>query len=151
MIVAKVESRAYSRVTEVIERVRAAVLNIFPENVRDAVKLKTKQTESHHKQPIIVISSTLSHKQSCEATLDYILARLTKPEKKQIAGSLDLRVDEQGTLYLRFDKQYAFLEKISLYDGPDPISMNIHFREYPRCEQEEVINYILGRLEKSGM
>ena len=151
MIVAQMESRAYSRVTEVLERVKGAVLNIFPEGVREPIKLKVKRTESHHKQPIIVISSTLNNTKSCEATFDYILEMLTKQERKRIAGTLDLRIDEQCTLYLRFDKQSAFLGKISLYDGPDPISINIHFRAYPRCEQEKLTKYILERLKKSGM
>jgi len=150
VIVAQVESRAYSRVTEVLERVKVAVLNIFPEDVKEQIKLKAKRTESHYKQPIIVISSTLKHTKSCEATFDYILGTLTKQEKKKIAGTLDLRIDEQCTLYLRFDKQSAFLGKISLYDGPDPISINIHFRAYPRCEQEELTKYILERLKKMG-
>ncbi len=150
MFIARIEARAYSRATEVRERVQTAVLNLYPEDYRERVKIKKTKTESHHRIPIIVITATLGNKKGCEVTLDSIFEKLSEYDRKAILRSLDLRLNEQCTLFLRIDKQSSLIERVELAKDPDPISVSIHIRQYPRCVQEEAKAYIIQHLENIG-
>jgi len=151
VFVARIESRAYSRATEVLERVRSALVNLYPEEYRNRLKVKEVRTESHHGVPIIVITATLENKKGCETTLSSIFKRLSTFDKRHIMRTIELRVDDQCTLFLRIDKQISFLEEVKLSDGPDSISVSIHIRQYPRCIQEDAITYIIDCLKENGM
>ena len=151
MFVARVEARAHSRATEVRERVRLAVLNLYPEEYRDGVKIRETKTESHHHIPIIVITASLGNRKGCEATLDSLFQKLSKSDRKDVLRTLDLRLNEQCTLFLRIDKQSSLIECVELSNGPDSISVSIHIRQYPRCVQEETRTHIIQRLESIGV
>jgi RNA binding exosome subunit len=147
LFVAKIEARAYSRTTEVLERVRTAVLNVYPEELRAHVRTQETKTESHHNIPIIVLVSSLEEKTGCEKGLDYLLSGFSKQDVRLIRSSLHLRTDSHCNLFLRIDKQAMLKGQMRLSDGPDPISIQIHLREFPRCVLENAIALIETRLK----
>ena len=55
--VAKIEARAYSRETEVSERVAEAILNIYPEKFRGLVELDSTKVEGQAGDKILIFSS----------------------------------------------------------------------------------------------
>jgi RNA binding exosome subunit len=59
IFVGKVEARAFSRATEIVERVESAVLNIFPNELLDRVKITRTMTEGHLQVPVVIITATL--------------------------------------------------------------------------------------------
>ena len=148
--VAKVETRAYSRATEVSDKVVAAILNLYPENLRALVKVESTKVEGQSGDEILIVGSMLKDKEGCETTLDYILGKLEGRDRRRLSNSLTRRIDRNCIFFIRIDKQAAFLDKIVLEKGPDVIIVKIHIRQYPRCRQEDVIAMVEDRLRETG-
>ena len=143
----RIEARAYSRVTEIPERVESAILNIFPKDVRDRIRIERTVTEGHARNTITVISGFLNHKRSCEDTLTTLLSTLTQNERKELTRNLSQRLDDKCIFFLRIDKQAAYLERMKLATGLDVISIRIHIRQYPRCVRKNAEEFIRSRLD----
>lgn len=148
--VVKIEARAYSRATEVSDRVVAAILNLYPENFRELVEFESTKVEGQSGDDILIIESELKDKVGCEATLDYIFGKLGERDHRRLGNSLPRRIDRSCLFFVRIDKQAAFLENIVLAKGPDVISVQIHIRQYPRCMQEDAKAMLEERLRAAG-
>jgi RNA binding exosome subunit len=148
--VAKVEARAYSRATEISDRVIIAILNLYPEKYRELVEFESTKAEGQSGDDILIVGSNLKDKEGCETTLDYILGKLEDRDRRRLSNSLTRRIDRNCIFFIRIDKQRAFLDEIVLENGPDVIIVKIHIRQYPRCRQEEVIAMVEDRLRKTG-
>lgn len=146
----RIEARAYCRATEIAERVRSAILFLFPEEIRSTLKTASTQAEGHVGDRIAVITSSLERRRACEQVLTYIFAALTDAERQIVETSLESRLDDQCTLFLRIDKQAAFLGRLQLTTEPDVILLKIHFRDYPKCLREEAANTIIEKLREAG-
>jgi len=148
--VAKVEARAYSRATEVSDRVVAAILNLYPEKFRELVEFESTKVEGQSGDDILIVESHLKDKIGCEATLDYILEKLDKRDRRRLSNSLIQRLDKNCLFFIRIDKQAAFLDDIVLEKGPDVISVQIHIRQYPKCKQDDTVTMLEERLRVAG-
>ena len=148
--VAKIEARAYSRATEVPERVVTAILNLYPEQVHDLVEFESSKVEGHSGDMIQIFVCELSHRTSCEATLNHLLERMESKDHRRLSNSLIQRIDENCIFFVRIDKQEAFLDRVVLAKGPDVISVQMHIRNYPRCRQEDAIALLEDRLRSAG-
>jgi RNA binding exosome subunit len=143
---ARVEARAYSRATEIVERVNAAVLSVFPEELRSKVQVTSATTEAYNQIPIVVITAAIDDKPSSEVAADYLLKALSPNDKETLINTIKQRLDERCVLFIRVDKQAACLGHLQLATEPDVISVQVHIRQYPRCNQEKAITYIQERL-----
>ncbi|TFG29560.1 hypothetical protein EU528_09525 [Candidatus Thorarchaeota archaeon] len=143
----KIEARAYSRATELSERVATAICGIFPEDVRQNVTISEKRAEGQSGDIISIISGLLDNREQCETSFDFILKHMEKKDLRAIERTLDLRLNNNCVFFLRIDKQGAFLGKIRLADSADVISARIYFRDSPRCKQKDMIKLIEKRLQ----
>jgi RNA binding exosome subunit len=148
--VAKVEARAYSRATEVSDRVVTAIRNLYPEKYHEFVEFESTKVEGQSGDDILIVESNLKDKIGCEATLDYILEKFDKRDRRRLSNSLIRRIDRNCLFFIRIDKQAAFLDDIVLEKGPDVISVQIHIRQYPRCKQEDAVTMLEKRLRAAG-
>lgn len=148
--VAKIEARAYSRETEVSERVAKAILNLYPEKFRELVGLESTKVEGQAGDKILIVKSILEDRIGCEATLDYVLSRMEDIDRRRLSNSLIQRVDENCIFFVRIDKQAAFFDNIVLAKNPDVISIQIHLRQYPKCRQDDVRAMLKDRLRAVG-
>lgn len=142
MFVGKIEARAYSRSTEVEDRVIAAVLNLFPEDLREEVPIVATRTEGQSGDTILVIAAVIEKRVACERMLKELARRLPTDSRQLILDTLDQRLDEDCTLFLRIDKQAAYLGRIETPSGPDVISLRVHLRDYPKCNRDEAIQML---------
>ncbi len=147
MFIYRIEARAHSRATEVVERVQTAVLNLFPESIQESVQIIRETTEGHRQTRIVVISAVLGDKAACDETLSFIAEMLSESDRRAIIESLHLRLDDQCILFLRIDKQESFLGRIQLANIPDVISMKIHLKQYPRCRPMDVETFLAERFQ----
>ena len=150
MFIETVKTRAFSKATEVVERVETAILNIYPEELHEKVSIRKFKTEGHLHTPIMVISATLHGKEACESTFNYIIRRLSLEDRKTLEDSLTQRIDDRCVLFVRIDKQASYSQTMQLARNPDMISVQIHIRQYPRCIQAEARKMIIDRLRSSG-
>ena len=142
MFVGKIEARAYSRSTEVEDRVIAAVLNLFPEDLREELPVVVTRTEGQSGDTILVIAAVIEKRVACERMLRELAGRLPTDSRQLILDTLDQRLDEDCTLFLRIDKQTAYLGRVETPSGPDVISLRVHLRDYPKCNRDEAIQML---------
>lgn len=148
--IGRIEARAHARATEVVERVETAIANLFPPSVRETLKFTRVKVEGHAHIQLSIIAAILTSKKACEKTLDHLVDSMSPRDKRSIVRTIDLRLDEQCTFFLRIDKQEAFLDRLHLATGPDVISVQVHFRYYPRCNPEDALEYLTDRFGDAG-
>ena len=145
--ISKIEARAYSRGTEIVERVTEAVLNLYPEELRDSVEIEAESTESHKNTEIVVIHASIEKRLYCERTFARIIGSLSEKERKTLRRTLSQRLDDQCVLFLRIDKQASYLGEIRLASNSDVISVRVHLREYPRCLRSDAEVFLTDCLQ----
>ncbi|MHA1638054.1 MAG: RNA-binding domain-containing protein [Candidatus Thorarchaeota archaeon] len=150
VFVGKVEARAFSRATEIVERVESAVLTIFPNEFLDRVRITRTMAEGHLQVPVVIISATLEGKRRCEPLVTNILSRLSESDKKYLLKSLNRRIDDECIFFLRIDKQAAYLDTIQLAQNTDVISVQIHIRSYPRSTRDEAEDLVANYIKNIG-
>lgn len=149
--ISRIEARAYSRATELVERVTDAILNIHPEDIRKSVEITKESVDSHKIGEIVVISATLERKDLCELSFIRIIEGLSEQDRKSVKKTLHRRLDDQCILFLRIDKQASFLGETRLAKGSDVISIKIHLRDYPKCRRSDAESFLMDRLSNSGV
>ncbi len=132
----RIEARAFSRATEISDRVKRAILHIFPEDIWEHVTLEEELTEGHHKNPIRVLTAILEEPHTDKASR-FIFSKLIESDVNLLLETLDRRIDEECTFFLRIDKQAAYLGHIEIARGADVISMQLHIRKSPRCKSDD--------------
>ena len=145
--ISKIEARAYSRGTEIVERVTKAVLNLYPEELRESVEIETESTTSHKNTKIIIILASIERKLHCEQTFARIIESLSEKERNTLRRTLSQRLDDQCVFFLRIDKQASYLGEIRLASNSDVISVRVHLREYPRCLRSDAEVFLTDCLQ----
>jgi len=148
--IAKIEARAYSRATEILDRVLEAILNLYPEDLRELVVFESTKVEGQSGDDILIVVSKLENEPGSEATLDYLFKRLEVRDRRSLGNSLNRRIDQNCIFFVRIDKQAAFMDNIELAKGPDVISIQIHIRKYPKCRQNDAIAMLKERIREAG-
>ena len=124
--IAYVTIRVFSHATEDPQKVQTAIRNTLPEILQTQLVFTQTSLTGHHGNPIVIHEAKLTDRQSLPAVLDKFAAELSSLDKAQLNEELRLHI-EKHNLYLRLDKQSAFLGKIKL-GSVDPIHFKIHFK-----------------------
>ncbi|ADL19537.1 hypothetical protein ASAC_1132 [Acidilobus saccharovorans 345-15] len=93
--------------------------------------------------PITVVS-TSKEKEEAEEAFNRMISMLTEPDRRFLLSSLEERVDKEGSLHLRFDKQKAYLGKVVLSDSDDVIKVRVRFF---RESREQLIEELRSEIE----
>jgi RNA-binding protein len=103
-----------------------AVRNTLPEELGESAVFKKTGLTGHHGNPITLIEVELADRQTLLGVLGKIGTGLTSLDKETLSCEMKLHL-EKGNLYLRFDKQQAFLGELR-FSSNDPIHFKVHFR-----------------------
>ena len=103
-----------------------AVRNTLPEELWESAVFKETGLTGHHGNPIALIQVEIADRQMLVAALEKIGSKLTALDKEALNEEMPLHL-EKGNLYLRFDKQQAFLGELR-FSSNDPVHFKIHFR-----------------------
>jgi len=117
---------AFCYPTENKQHVLSALHTII--NIENA-ELKENKIESHYGPEIIQIKFKTTRPKEIQTLIDHI------EQHAKINDAID-RVDEEGFLHLRFDKQAASQGEIKLTAGGDIIKVKIRLVSYPFNVQE---------------
>jgi RNA binding exosome subunit len=147
--VERIEARAYSRATEVSSRVKEALIRVFPEEVHPELAITVTKTEGHNQNPIDVLVAVLKGRKDCARAFAFLLGQLSSDDVDHLTDSLEQRLDDSCRLFLRIDKQEAYLGRLRLAQGPDVVSVQVHMRNYPRCSAVDVNRYIMDIVGRS--
>jgi RNA binding exosome subunit len=121
-----VNIRVFAHATEDQERVMTAVRNTLPLDLGENAVFKKTALTGHHGNPITLFEVELADRKTLMSVLEGIGRRLIALDKETLARDMALHL-EKGNLYLRFDKQQAFLGELR-FSSNDPIHFKVHFR-----------------------
>ena len=118
-----IEARTYAHATEDEERVARALAFAFPEGptAREAL-------EGHFGNPLVRLTRRVEDGKHIRSVWE-LWAAAGLPSS--LREDVDARVDEDGILHFRLDKQAAFGDSLSLAKDPDSIDVRLKLMAYP--------------------
>jgi RNA binding exosome subunit len=122
--------RAYCHETEDPEK----VLQAFSFVTGEDADVATEQSEGHHGNRILVLEAHLKTKREVKE----FFARLSDDDLRELLRTLESRVDEEGNLFMRFDKQEAFKGVLRMGAHEDPIAVRGKIESYPRNHENDL-------------
>jgi RNA binding exosome subunit len=137
-----VDLRVFAHATEDAEKVLTALRNLLPMDLAETVQFEKNSLTGHHGNSITLFTAQLTEKKLLPVILEKIGQNINTLDKEDLNNKLPLHI-EKTNLYLRFDKQAAFLSKIK-FTQDDPIHFKIHFKNKSHEE-------ILAILKESGL
>ncbi|MDH7508020.1 MAG: RNA-binding domain-containing protein [Methanomassiliicoccales archaeon] len=97
-------------------------------------EFKRSLSTGYHGNPITILESILRKK----SEIDAFLNRLSLGDLKKIIDTLERRMDDEGFVYFRFDKQLAYHEQLVLTDGEDVIAVKGKAKAYPSTYERAI-------------
>ena len=119
--------------TEDEEKVMTAVSYLFSNSLPDK-----SINEDHFGNKIIVLTDKLTKKRTNKEFISFLNDNLSNEDKEIIKEELNRRIDEKGNLFLRFDKQLAYDEKLKLTYSGAAIHVRIKIASYPVSKENAV-------------
>jgi RNA binding exosome subunit len=124
--IAYIDIRVFSHATEDPDKVQIAVRNLFPTELAETLVFEKTNCTGHHGNPIILFTAKLEDKKLLPDAIEKIGSNLSVIDKEELDRDIKLHL-EKSNLYLRFDKQSAFLGSTKFTQN-DPIHLKIHFK-----------------------
>jgi len=121
------ELSVIANATEDFEKVRTAVRNLMPSGLRDRAVFTQENSTGYHGNPIMTLRATFTDRSDIEDLIRQIASKMTSLDRANLTDDLNQYVDEDGNLYLRFDKQAAYLGELHLRQE-DSIRIKVRFR-----------------------
>ena len=117
--------RAFVYGTESKEKVLESISTLFPNS-----SPQCEATEGYYKNPVLILYNKIEKKKDIK---DFVakLSSLKDPAKKRIIGQLDDKMDDNGNLFIRFDKQRAYLGDLKVVEHGDSIHVKVKIAAYP--------------------
>ncbi len=122
--------RAFVYGTENEEKVREALFTLL----LTAQPIK-EITEGYHKNQVIILQGKITKKRETKDFLEKLRA-LKPSSKKRILRELEDKMDDRGNLFLRFDKQRAYLGDFKLVEHGDSLHLKLKIAAYPARKEE---------------
>lgn len=91
--------------------------------------------EDHFGNNIILLSEKISKKRYIRDITTFLNENLSDNDKLIIKDELSRRMDDKGNLFLRFDKQEAYMGNLKLTYAGDAVHMRIKIASYPVSKQ----------------
>lgn len=122
-----IDIRVFVHATENQAKVETATKKMFPQPLVESLVFEKTTLTGHHSNPIILLTAKLTDRKLLPQALTKLGAELSALDKEQLNQDIKLHL-EKGNLYLRFDKQAAYLGSPKISQN-DPIHLKIHFRD----------------------
>jgi RNA binding exosome subunit len=123
-----IDIRVFAHATEDPERVLTATRNTMPRESINAVSFRRANLTGHHGNPIILYETKIKEKKLVQAAFEKLCSGLSVLDKELLANEIKQHLDK-GNLYVRLDKQAAYLNEFRL-SSADPIHLRIHFKKH---------------------
>ncbi len=116
---------AIAHSTEDASKVSAAILNLVPEELRGMQKVESSVAKGHHGNDIEILTLEVRDKDAAQSIVGYLIRMLPVGDRLRIRDRIHVFYDGRSTLFLRVDKQQAFLNTVRLSDSNDIIRIKI--------------------------
>lgn len=125
--IAYIDVRTFAHATEDSDKVQTALLNTLSTEAVDTVVLKKSNLTGHHGNPITLFETRIKEKGVVHEVFKKLSSGLSMMDKELLGDEVKRHL-EKGNLYLRLDKQRAYLNKLRLCET-DPIHFKVHFKK----------------------
>ncbi|WP_297074149.1 RNA-binding protein [Thermococcus sp.] len=134
--------------TEDEDKVLEAIATFIPEEIdEDDVLFDVEETTGFFGNPIKVVNVEIKRSKAVRTFLKNFKELLSEEDKKYILGNLDEKVDDEGMLYIRFNKQKAYLGEAKVDEGADVVQVRIKVKAFP-MRKESVVKAVKEWLEE---
>jgi len=133
--------------TEDEEKVLEALETFIPEGMEDDVNVEVEETTGFFGNPIKVVNVEIKRSKAVRKFLDHFKELLDGESRRYLLDNLEEKVDEEGTLYVRFNKQKAYLGEPEIDEGDDTIQVRIKVKAFP-MRKESVVKALREWLEE---
>ncbi len=121
--------RAFVYATEDREKVIKAM-----KNAGSCGDIRSNIAEGAYGDRIEILEARMKKK----SEIDGIMSKIGKRGMEKILENLDDRVDEEGILHFRLDKQKAYLGEIEISRGGDVIAVEMKIETYPFSRERAI-------------
>jgi len=125
--------RATAHPTEVVERVESAIKTVAQLDL----PVQRTEIETHHGATQVLLAAELKRQAEIRATLQGLLSALGK----EGFADLERRLDDDGILYLRADKQEAFQGRI-VPGLKDPVAIQVKVEVHPFSRERAMAAWV---------
>jgi len=134
--------------TEDEDKVLEAISTFIPEEIdEEDIIFDIDETTGFFGNPIKVVNVEIKRSRAVRKFIDYFKELLSEEDRRYIIENLDEKVDEEGTLYVRFNKQKAYLDEPEIDEGGDTIQVKIKVKAFP-MRKEAVVKAVREWLEE---
>ena len=134
ILIGYIDIRVFAHATEDADKVLKAVQNVLPPELIDNVTFKKASLTGHHGNPIVFFETRIKDKNFFQAIFERLSTGLNVLDKEVLGNEIRRHI-ENGNLYIRLDKQCAYLNEVKL-SNVDPIHFKIHFK---KGKPEEIV------------
>lgn len=137
-LVGLLEISTLCHATEDLEKVKKSITNLLPTAIKTLYGnlIKVNLLEGHYGNPIFLLNLKIEDPAHATLTIRHLIKSLDQPDFASLETAISLHQDSSGNLYLRFDKQQAYLGRIKLSDGDDVVKVKIRFKSFAKREFE---------------
>lgn len=118
--------------TENEGKVRESIKTLFPQSSPE-----TETTEGYFKNPVLILHDKITKKREIKEIVK-IFEQIDGISKKRLLNELDNKMDDKGNLFLRFDKQRAYLGDLKIIEHGDAIHVKIKIAAYPAKKEKAI-------------
>jgi RNA binding exosome subunit len=138
----------FIQATEDEDKVLDAIGTFIPEEIdEDDVIFDVEETKGFFGNPIKVVNVEIKRSKAVRAFLKHFKELLSDEDRRYLIDHIDEKVDEEGTFYVRFNKQEAYLGEAEVDEGPDVIQVRIKVKAFP-MRKEAVVKAVKEWLEE---
>lgn len=135
--------------TEDEERARRAVMSVLPHELRELTRFSVEIFNGHFGDHITVLRA--EHKKKAAGILRYVLMSMEPASRKEFLNNIEDRIDKSGNLYIRLDKQQAFLGIIEPGDS-DSVRLKLHLQGSGHdLSPQDTRRYLMDMVEKPDL
>lgn len=122
-----IKFRAFVYKNESVDEISQAILNLLPE-----AEIEAEEAEGLLEDKILILTGVVSKKRY---TKDFFNKLLQSTDLEKLNNELEQKMDEKGNWFLRFDKNDALDEKLTVLDKGDSIHLKVKIAAFPAKKQ----------------
>ena len=121
-----IDIRYFAYATEDLKKVAEAVQHILPSDHLDEIVFKSHNLRGHYGNLIALFETRIRSKKIVNGLVENLSTRLSQAAQRTLLKEVDRHV-EQGSFYIRLDKQAALQGELDLCTA-DPIRVRLRFK-----------------------
>ena len=126
-MIQNIKFRAFVYKNESVDEISQAILNLLPE-----AEIEAEEAEGLLEDKILILTGVVSKKRY---TKDFFNKLLQSTDLEKLNNDLEQKMDEKGNWFLRFDKNDALDEKLTVLDKGDSIHLKVKIAAFPAKKQ----------------